>query len=301
MDKLKAIHYFLTTVEKASFSAAASVFRVPTSSVSRRIADLESYLGTQLIHRTTRHISLTREGELYFEQAQQITLLESRSEALLKELNSSPKGVVTITCVVGYGERYVLPVLQQLRLDYPGIIFRVELSDALSKLHEGGADIAIRGGFAPDEHVIATELMSNEFIPVASPSYLHQSGRPTRCEELKRHKGLFYLTPRGPTKWWANIAGQWQDVSGVEVVSSNSGKWIIAQTLDGEGVAMLPKWAICDYLASGQLVELSFPERLSVNPEKRNSIYLLYRRQQFKDERTTLVVDYLRRHLAKNS
>lgn len=301
MDKLKAIHYFIATVEMGGFSAAAKKYSVPASSVSRRIADLEQLLGTQLINRTTRHVNLTEIGDIYYQQVKRLTQIEDDAEQLIKAYQTEASGTLSISSVVGFGETYLIPVLDEFRIQYPNVSIRLELSDTLTKLPEGNVDIAIRAGFAPDERVIAIKLMSNEFIPVASETYLKKNGIPTNSHDLKGHSGLFYLAPHGPIRWWSFIDNNWQDVSAKERLTTNSSNWLIQKTLSDEGIALLPNWLVEKEISSNRLIRLEFNQPVSVTPEKTNAVYLLYRKQAYANPKIQLAVDFLRNKLQNHS
>ena len=297
MDKLRAIHYFIATVEHSGFSAAAKKYSVPASSVSRRVSDLEQLLGAQLINRTTRHISLTEVGELYYQQVRRLTQLESDAEALIQAYQKEPSGTLSISSVTGFGQTYLIPVIDDFRQQYPSVRVRVELNDALTKLPDGNTDLAIRAGFAPDERVMAVKLMSNEFIPVASSGYLQKHGTPHNSDELRDHHGLFYLSPNGPIRWWSYIDSNWQEVSAQEKLATNSGSWLINRVIAGEGVAMLPKWSVQQAIESEQLQELSFSQPVSVSPDRTNAVYLLYRKQAYMNPKIQVAVDFIRERL----
>jgi DNA-binding transcriptional LysR family regulator len=297
MDKLRAIHYFIATVEMGGFSAAAKKYSVPASSVSRRIADLEQLLGTQLINRTTRHVNLTEIGDIYYQQVKRMTQIEDDAEQLIRAYQTEPSGTLSISSVVGFGETYLVPVLDEFRQQYPNVSIRLELSDTLTKLPEGNVDIAVRAGFAPDERVIAIKLMSNEFVPVASAEYLNKHGKPQNTDELKDHAGLFYLAPHGPVRWWSFIDNNWQEVSAKERLTTNSSQWLVEKTLSGEGIALLPNWLVKNEIRTKRLIQLDFRQPVSVTPEKTNAVYLLYRKQAYANPKIQLAVDFLRNKL----
>ncbi|PWI33206.1 LysR family transcriptional regulator [Vibrio albus] len=297
MDKLKAIHYFIATVEYGGFSAAAKKFSVPASSVSRRISDLEKLLGAQLINRTTRHINLTEIGELYYQQVKRLSQLEKDSEELIRTYQKEPSGTLFISSVTGFGQTYLIPVIDEFQEKYPNVRIRLDLNDTLTKVPDGNVDIAIRAGFAPDERIVAVKLMSNEFIPVASPGYLSQYGKPENSEEIKSHHGLFYLSANGPIRWWSYIDNNWQEVSARERLATNSGPWLIQKAIAGEGIAMLPRWSVKQAIKEGQLVELSLNQPTSVSPDKTNAVYLLYRQQAYNNPKIQAAVDFIRHRL----
>ena len=198
MDQLRALRYFSKVVETGSFTRAASEFSVPPSSLSRRIADLEKSLGANLLKRSTRVVKVTEIGQLYYRQVQDILFQLEQSDEAVRSYQAKPMGQLRISAMVGFGERLLLPLLAEFKALYPEIILDISLSDELSTLGRDDVDVAIRGGYAPNERVQAIRLMSNEFIPVAAPRYLANMGTPDNVFALRQHKGLFFRTPNGP-------------------------------------------------------------------------------------------------------
>jgi DNA-binding transcriptional LysR family regulator len=300
MDQLRALRYFSKVAETGSFTHAASAFSVPASSVSRRIADLEKSLGATLLQRSTRSVQLTEIGQLYFEQIYDILARLEQSDETVRNYQAKPEGRLRISTLVGFGERLVLPLLDEFKQLYPQIVLDVSLSDELKSLERDEVDIAIRGGYAPNERVQAIRLMDNEFIPVASREYLESNGTPQNVFELRQHNGLFYRTPTGPTTWLCQLEGEWHDVSGIPVAVSNNGKWLGDQAMAGQGILMAPRWSLIDYLKSGKLEELIFNPALSVSQNPNLAIYLLYQKQRYLVPKVMAAVEFLVARLQQN-
>ncbi|WDE03848.1 LysR family transcriptional regulator [Thalassomonas viridans] len=294
MDQLRALRYFSKVVESGSFTQAAKSFGVPASSLSRRVADLEASLGASLLIRSTRQVKLTEIGRIYFNSIQDILHQLEQSDEAVRSYQATPMGQLRISAMVGFGERILLPLLDEFSELYPKITLDVNLSDELSTLGHDEADIAIRGGIAPNERVVAIKLMENQFIPVASPGYLQQWGEPKTAAELLNHKGLYFNTPRGPTPWLAQIDGQWQNVSAPAVLLSNKGVWLLEKALQGRGILMLPRWVVAPYIATGQLRQLFIKPTLSVTTNKNFAVYLLYQKQEIIVPKVKVAVDFIR-------
>jgi DNA-binding transcriptional LysR family regulator len=293
MDQLRALRYFIKVVETGSFTRAAEAFSVPPSSLSRRIADLEKTLGANLLKRSTRVVQVTEIGQLYFKQVQEILAQLEQSDETVRSYQAKPTGFLRISAMVSFGERLLLPLLEEFKTLYPEIILDVSLSDELSTLSRDDVDIAIRGGYAPNERVQAVRLMENEFIPVAAASYLAAMGTPIKATELKQHQGLFFRTPAGPSPWLCKLDGQWLDVSAVPLAISNNGNWLGQQALAGRGITMAPRWSVQGYLDSGELQELFIEPTLRVSQNPDLAIYLLYQKQQYLMPKVKVAVDFL--------
>jgi len=293
MDELRALRYFSKVVETGSFTKAARVFAVPPSSVSRRVADLERSLGATLLKRSTRVVKVTEIGQTYFEQIQDILNQLEQSYEVVRSYQTKPMGQLRISSMVGFGERILLALLDEFSQLYPEIIVDVSLSDELSALGRDDVDIAIRGGYAPNERVQAIRLMDNEFIPVAAPSYLVEMGTPKSVLELGQHKGLYFRTPNGPSPWLCELDGQWKDVSAPQVAVSNNGKWLADKAISGQGIMMAPRWLLAPYLQRGELQELFFDPVLRITQKTDMAVYLLYQKQRYLVPKVKAAVDFL--------
>ena len=293
MDQLRAIRYFSKVVETGSFTQAAKAFDVPPSSLSRRVSDLEKSLGATLLKRSTRLVKLTEVGQVYYNDMQHILNQLEQSKETVRSYQTTPMGRLRISSMVGFGEKILLPLLDEFSALYPQIILDVSLSDELSTLGRDDVDIAIRGGYAPNERVIAIRLMDNGFIPVAAPAYLAKNGTPSHVMELKEHNGLYFKTPSGATPWLCFMNDQWHDVSGPIVAISNSGPWLARKACNGEGILMSTRWALASYLESGALQELSFEHKLAITQHAEMAVYLLYQKQRYLVPKVKAAVDFL--------
>ena len=293
MDQLRAIRYFSKVAESGSFTKAARAFGVPPSSLSRRVADLEKSLGATLLKRTTRVVTLTEVGRIYYNDIQSILNQLEQSHETVRSYQAKPMGQLRISSMVGFGERILLPLLGEFTDLYPEIILDVSLSDELSALGREDMDIAIRGGYAPNERVLAIRLMDNEFIPVAAPAYLAEMGRPQDASELEHHRGLYFRTPNGPSPWLCHIDGQWKDVSAPVVAVSNNGRWLAEKAIDGQGILMAPRWALAPYLERRELQELFFDPALCITQNTDMAVYLLYQKQRYLVPKVKAAVDFL--------
>ena len=142
MDQLRALRYFSAVVETGSFTKAARLFSVPASSLSRRVSDLEKSLGATLLKRSTRTVQLTEIGQSYFQQVRDILLQLEQSDESVRSYQAKPMGQLLISSAVGFGERILLPLLEEFSQLYPDIILDVSLSDEVLALGRDDVDIA---------------------------------------------------------------------------------------------------------------------------------------------------------------
>jgi len=154
-------------------------------------------------------------------------------------------------------------------------------------------DIAIRGGYAPNERVLAVRLMDNEFIPVASPAYLAKNGTPKHPRDLSEHRGLYYRTPVGPQICLYEQDQQWHTVPVPEIAISNNGQWLANRALNDEGILLAPRWALADYIRRGELQELMITPKLKITQKHDFAIYLLHQKQRYLVPKVKITVDFL--------
>jgi DNA-binding transcriptional LysR family regulator len=293
MDQLRALKYFVAVAESGNFTKAAKQFSVPPSSLSRRLADLEKNLGARLLNRTTRSVQLTEIGHDYFLQVRDILHQLQQSNESVRSYHARPMGRLKVSAMVGFGERILLPLFAEFSQLYPEVVLDISLSDELSTLGRDDVDIAIRGGYAPNERVQAVRLMGNEFILVAAPCYLAKNGIPKHPSDLHQHRGLFYRTPVGPQSWFYKQDGQWHTAIVPEVAISNSGKWLADKAVNGEGVMMAPRWTLADYIRRGDLQILEIEPKLKVTRDSALAVYLLYQKQRYLVPKVKVAVDFL--------
>lgn len=301
MDQLRALKYFMAVAETGSFTKAGERFKVPASSISRRIADLEDHLQANLLQRSTRTVQLTEVGQDYFQQIKPLVEGLSFSDDSVRTYTTEPMGTLRISTMTSFGERLLMPVLDEFTARYPKIMIDVHLSDEITHLERDNIDIAIRGGYVPNERIVATKLMDNRFIPLASPKYLKHHGHPKHPLELKQHRGLYFRTPVGRTPWLAHVDGQWQDVSGQAIAVTNHGQWLVDQAIAGKGILFVPRWTATDILEDGTLVELSFDEEVNITTQQDFGVYLLYQKHRHAVPKIKAAVDLIVQRLKTKS
>lgn len=293
MDKLRALQYLLKVADTLSFSGAARAFGVPASSISRRITDLEAELGVELLHRTTRTVRLTEAGALYLEQVRAGMSLLNDAEELVGLRSSQPTGTLRISAMHSYGQRLLMPALQEFGELYPDIVLDVHLSDALVELGRDQIDIAIRGGRLPQDRVVARKLDPNRFILAASPQYLARMGTPRTLDDLPAHRALMYRGPNTVIKWQGLDADGWREIPMTPSFISNDGASLIAMACRHQGLVLLSEWGLKDYLARGELLPITLEQAVSVGRGGEAGIYLLYLQTRYRIPKVRVAVEYL--------
>jgi len=298
MDQLRALRYFSKLAETLSFSETADYFRVPSSSVSRRIKDLEETLGVELFLRTTRSVSLTDLGILYLTEIKTALQTIEIADEMCKAQSISPSGTVRITAMPGYAELYVLPAIDRMRANYPDLEFDLNITDQTLSLSSNDADIAIRATSDLPDQVVARRLSKHNFILVASPDFINQNGKPQTSDDLCSFPVFMYRTPHGVLNWQAQKNQTWKDIELTPRYVSNHGQSLLESVVRGQGMALLPSWGVEKEISTGQLQEIELEDgRLSTNGDVKMSIYLLYHPPKFQLKKIRLTIDFLYKEL----
>lgn len=298
MDQLRALRYFSKLAQTLSFSETADYFRVPSSSVSRRIKDLEENLGIELFLRTTRSVSLTDLGVLYLAEIKTALQTIEIADEMCKAQSISPSGTVRITAMPAYAELYVLPAIDKMRKLYPDLEFDLNITDQTLSLSSNDADIAIRATSDLPEQVVARQLSKHNFILVASPDFINQNGKPQTSDDLNWFPIFMYRTPRGVLNWQAQKNQTWKDIELTPKYVSNHGQSLLESVVSGQGIALLPSWGVAKEISTGQLQEIELKDgRLSTSGDLKMNMYLLYHPPKFQLKKIRLTVDFLYREL----
>jgi len=294
LDKLRALRYFNHLAKSLNFSETANHFRVPSSSVSRRIKDLEQELGATLFERTTRTVRLTDLGKLYLREVNTALQSIEMADELVGAQSKSPSGLLRITAMPGYGERFVLPALEKLRGLYNNITFDVNLTDQVINLASNDVDIAIRAASNLPEQAVARRLGDHEFVLVTTPEYINANGTPATSADLQEHTVFMYRTPNGVLDWLTKCNGVWKPISLSPAYITNHGQSLLDSVISGRGIAFLPRWGVARDLKQKRLIEIDLEDGpLSTSGDVQFGLYLLYHPPKFRLQKIRVTVDFL--------
>lgn len=302
VDKLRALRYFKRASELNSFSLAAKEFDVPASSISRRIKDLELDLGVELLQRTTRNVSTTELGSVYYDLVVEALQKLNDADELISQRHDALEGKIRITSMANYGEKVLSPILQKFRQAHPAIILDIDFSDSSVSFGENSVDIAIRAGNVPEERVVAKQLSNAEFRLVATPTLLgtlkKRYGKEVfNAEDLSSFPTLQYRGAHGPIPWWQLRDSKWEEIKINPVLWCNSSETMMAAILAHEGVSLYPHWWVKDYLASGELIEVPVEHPISNLQRSNLGVYLLYQQAKYKIPKIKLCIDFIMQHI----
>ena len=291
------ISEFVYVADYESFTRAAKELGISTAQVSRQISALEKRLNIKLLYRTTRKVSLTEEGRVFYQHCRGVLDGLDAAEQAVSNLQSKPQGRIKLTAPVTYGEQQLLPLVNDFMVQYRDIEVTAFLSNQKIDLIDGGYDLAIRIGKLSDSTMMAKKLSRRTNFVCAAPAYLEKYGIPHSLSDLSQHNCLL-----GTRDYWHFIedgkidSGKNADkeknlrVSGS--VQYNSGHSLVDAALKGLGIVQLPDYYVQKYLASGELVSL-----LNNYREPEESIWAIYPHNHHLSPKIRLLVDYLAEHL----
>ena len=253
MDRFESMSVLIAVVDAGSLSAASRRLRMPLATVSRKIADLESHLGTRLLTRTTRQLSLTETGESYVAACRRILEEVSDAERTAMGEYAAPKGELVMTAPVVFGRLHVVPVVAEFLALFPEIDVRLLLIDRIAHLTEEHIDVAVRIGELPDSSLVATRVGEIRRVVCASPGYLAASGTPARPGDLAAHRCIS-SEGLGSARHWAFGAGDAQTFVPVQprLVVNTAEAAIAAATL-GVGLTRVLSYQVAEAVRSGAL------------------------------------------------
>jgi DNA-binding transcriptional LysR family regulator len=280
---------FVRVVEAGSFVAAADRLGISTSSLSRLVADLEQHLGTRLLNRTTRRLSLTESGQAYYERC--VTLLAdvAEAEAVAGQSAAQASGTVRLTCSYSMAEQTVAPAIAAFVERHPAVKFELIVSDRIVDLVEEGFDLAIRVGSVGSDRLVARRLGSMRLVLCAAPAYLERHGAPATPGELSRHNALTYAYSASLRVWrFTDAAGTVHDVRVTGNLHANSGDALRAAAIAGLGILYEPDFLLGSALRAGQLVRV-LPDYTGAGGE----IWAVYPSRRHLSLKVRLFVDHI--------
>lgn len=256
LDNLTGLVVFAKVVEEGSFSKAAISLGISKSSVSKQITALEDHLGSRLLNRTTRRISLTEPGTLLYERCQRIVAEVDAAEREAGSLQSSPSGRLRISAGVSFGHLHLAPLMPDFLLAFPDLSVELILNDRRVDLVEEGYDLALRIGHLENSTLIARKLCPSRLVTIASPDYLEKHGEPKHPQELARHAHLAYSYLNDGTAWDFRVEGRDQQFRIAPRMTTNNGDAILTMAERGSGISQVPTFIAGDSIRAGYLKQI---------------------------------------------
>lgn len=289
MNNLTGMMIFAQVVQSGSFSKAADALGMSKSSVSKKITFLEDRLGVRLLNRTTRKLSLTEVGQVFFERCERIMSEAEEAELAITRLQDEPRGHLKISAPVSFGIKHLGKPLATFMSQYEDLNVEVSLNDRFVDIVEEGFDMAIRIGRLPDSSLIAKKIGVSRLLVVAAPSYLEKYGRPEHPTDLEDHKCLSYTLSRGAGHWPFADNGKPLSVKVDGEIKVNNGDLARDMTIAGAGIAYQPSFIIGPDVREGR-VEVLLGD---FEPDPIN-MYAVYPHNRHLSAKVRLFVDFLK-------
>src|SRR5579871_2257548 len=257
MDRLDAMQGFVLAVEEGSLAAAGRRLGRSPAAMTRALESLEQRLGTKLLQRTTRALSLTRAGERYLVTCRRVLAELAAAERASTEAEAEPRGLLTLTSPATFGRLHVRPVVDGFLAANPDLRLRLLLLDRVVNLLEEGIEAAVRIGHLPDSSLTAVKLGDVRRLVVASPAYLARAGRPRRPQELHRHRCIVFSGSAADEVW--TFAGARSGRARVRLqprLNLNDAQSAVASAADGHGITRVLSYQAERELRDGRLLRL---------------------------------------------
>lgn len=288
MDRFQEMRAFVAVVDSGSFVRAADALALSKTAVSRLVGDLEARLGTRLLHRTTRRLSLTPEGEVFHDRCRQLLDGVAEAEAELSAHAGEAIGQLRINVPVSFGLLHLAPLWPAFMALHPKVMLDVTLSDRIVDLVDEGYDLAVRIARLQASSLVSRRLASTRLILCASPQYLSRHGAPAHPSELARHAVISYALLSMGERWEFEGPDGPVGVGVVPRMRSNSGDTCCAAAVQHQGIVLQPSFLVAPHLASGALVEL-LPQYRSIEL----GVYAVYPSRKHLTTKVRALVDFL--------
>jgi DNA-binding transcriptional LysR family regulator len=287
------LELFVAVVDAGSLRQAAENLGVDNAVVSRRLKRLEEKLATTLLNRTTRRLSLTEEGQWFYQEAVTVLNQMAQAEAALIARKAEPEGVLRIDAATPFILHQLIPLISEFRHRYPRIELHLESSDGFINLLERRVDVAIRIGELTDSGLRAMPLGSSRLRLLAAPDYLARYGIPAAITDLQHHT-LLGFTGSENLNWWPLVHDQGDRLAIKPQLRASSGETLRQLAIAGEGIACLSDFMTTDDRQSGRLVEIL----AELNSGARRPVNAVFYSDAQRNPRLRVWLDFMKEKLA---
>lgn len=298
MSYLNNIKMFVRVVELGSLSAAGRDLRASPAVASNRIKELEKRLGVRLFNRTTRKLTTTEHGRIFYAGALKTLEALNEAEAAVAEVTHNPKGSIHVTAPLGIGRRLIAPLVPEFHAKYPDIEVRLRLSDREVDITSEALDVAFKLGQVPDSNFRMRGIIDCVRVLAASPDYLAKRGTPESPSQLisRKHNCLLLRYPGSKEYYWTLQTGEGlrkMDVSGP--FESDDGDVLTEWALGDHGIINKPRFEIITHLRSGALVEV-----LQDTPPEAVSLACIFPHKRLQDTKTRLFIEFMTENIRRS-
>lgn len=290
MPYLESLRVFVRVVELGSITSGGRDLRLTPAVASNRVKELESRLGVRLFNRTTRNLSPTEVGKVFYDHARKVIETLDEAEAVVAGFSDKPRGTIRVTAPLGVGRRIVAPLIPAFANKYPNVDVQLRLSDRKVDLFEDGLDVAFVLGELKDSNLKLRKIADCDRVLVAAPDYLAAHGTPQTPDDLLGdHNCLLLRFPRSPEYFWTlQTEAGLRKIEAKGRYDADDGDVLTQWALEGAGIANKPRFDVAQHLKSGALVEV-----LSDTPPVPASFGCLYPHRKLQDPKIRLFVDFV--------
>ena len=285
---LNDIKVFIYVVEAGSFAGASKFLAMPSTTVSRKIVQLEESLGVKLLHRSTRKLSLTEEGRHYFQLCQQHLVALEEANDVMMQAQSEPKGKIRISSPFDFAVQYAQPWITEFLKEYPEVSIELDTSDSYINMVEERIDVAFRTGQLQDSSLIARRIGPKYSVCCASPNFLKAKEKIKHPEDLAKINCLHMGKPSSNNQWHFIKQDKHYQVNVSGRYSTTSMHLIIESALNDLGVAYVPLDLVKKHLESGQLVQV-----LADYETPKSNIFVIYQSHKYMTKALRLFIDHI--------
>lgn len=288
MDKFLQMRTYVHVVDAGSFIGATVSLDMSKAAVSRHVGDLEARLGVRLLNRTTRRLSLTEDGEVFYLRCKELLNELSSAEAEITSRTGEAVGLIKVSAPVSFGILHLADAWAAFSERHPNVTFDVTLSDRVSDLVEEGYDLAVRITKLESSSLIARKLSSTRVVLCASPEYLARAGTPQHPHELSSHAVIAYSYWAARDEWGFDGPEGRVTVMTHPKLRTNNGDTCRAAALHHQGIILQPTFIVGEDLAAGRLIEIC-PDYRSIDI----GIYAVYGSRKHVAPKVRLLIDFL--------
>ena len=294
MDRFLEMQTFNAVVDAGSFVKAADALAMSKAAVSRYVVDMETRLGVRLLHRTTRRLSLTDEGQIFYVRSKELLAELAEAEDEITSRSDAASGLLRINAPFTFGVLHLAPLWGSFLAQHPQVKLEVSLADRLVDLVEEGYDVAIRIAKLENSTLVSKRLAKTRMVLCASPQYLKLHGTPKHPSELADHAVISYSYWSTKDEWHFQGPHGPVSVKTRPCIHTNNGDTCRAAALASQGIILQPSFLVGDDLAAGTLLEL-MPEFRSLEL----GIYAVYPTRKHVSAKVRALIDFLTNHFSQ--
>lgn len=291
MDRFLEMRTFTHVVDAGSFIGAANAMETSKAAVSRYVGELEERLGVRLLNRTTRSLSLTEDGEVFYQRCKELLGGVESAEAEITSRSAEAIGLLKVNVPVSFGISHLAQVWPAFKAAHPKITFDVTLTDRVTDIVEEGFDLAVRISRLQNSSLVSRKLATTRIVMCASPEYLARAGTPAHPKDVANHTVIAYSYWSAKNEWEFTGPEGRVAVKTTPCIRTNNGDTCKTAALMHQGIILQPTFVVGEDLAAGRLVEIC-PDYRSLEM----GIYAVYNSRQHQLPKVRVFIDFLVAH-----